>query len=214
MARVIRKGLIASDDMLALMKALLELGADQRLVKVAAHKNTVRALVRRDWIVNSTKVGGMMLTGRGIKALRELDTPGKRMDGICPRCGERPREGGSYCLPCRLAYARERRAKSGLTGNRPDRPCRLCGQPRYVSPNGYVASLCIVCSGRRSREYKWHVRRQINGEMKMCRCGRGPLAISKSGMAYDTCRECQREINRRHYLNRKRRNMLAKVRRT
>lgn len=134
-------------------EAMLQMNSEYFVpVNEAIDPKTIAALLVRDWIIEVEGPEGRLykITGRGRKALKAT-TKRTRRDGICPRCGERPRytsKGGRrqpYCRSCMRVVGHEYRQ----TLNRAElgqRPCAKCHErPRHLYPNGTWAHRCEEC---------------------------------------------------------------------
>jgi len=146
------------------------------------------------------------LTAQGEAIYRAFCTGYRRQDGICSRCGDRPRaRGASYCRQCENARMRHyREVKAGL--------CR-CGQPRAQSKSGRYYHQCADCHKRRTAAHyaNQHAKRlaaHAAGNPILCaRCKTRPCYISPSGSSSRaTCAECfaaqAQQINVRQYRKR------------
>lgn len=149
---------------------------------------TIRALceLSRGWVFASPGLDGVRytITGAGEKALKVYTPTVKRGDGICPRCGERPRrvrkQGANigtpapYCAACENRMAR-RKYRLGVDRLLPDRLCSRCRKrPRYVASTGRVYTYCRHCKNvlhrrRHRRERKFLLKRALAGEHIPCR---------------------------------------------
>lgn len=153
-------------DILIQLKAA---GGEERLfvpLPETCAAKTRAALMKRDWVVENAGPNGdplYQITGRGLAALNEPARHARR-DGICSRCGERPRYVGEsgrlqpYCRECQQQIGRDFRdslyqAKWGA------RPCARCGiRPRFRYPNGKWSYKCRECTreARRENDRKRH----------------------------------------------------------
>lgn len=82
-------------------------------VFLTANPHTINLMLERGWIRKSVGIDGTryLITWRGEDILRRASRPRRRRrtDGICPKCGKRPRETGKvYCRPCITDYGRIR----------------------------------------------------------------------------------------------------------
>lgn len=190
--------------MFAVLQRLHAAKADGAPLRALAdtHPKTLRALEDRDWIV-ATKLpdGGAVyaLTGRGEKALRVYSAPGKRLDGLCPTCGERPR--GQYASGRRKAYCDECTRISGhkqftLKGNqlKAETPCSRCHKrARLAFPSGKRSTYCAHCRKvlRRREKRRMHKRKLAliaAGTPPIClKCDQPVMHTDK--VVYDYCRE-------------------------
>lgn len=169
------------------------------------NKHTLRALVKRDWIVISPgkklDVTRAKITTRGQRAYKIYSDPDydtRRFDGICPTCETRPRhrhESGrleGYCLPCLQKYESRRGHRNR---RRPDGKCPDCGKPRYVSPSGHVATYCRSCRNAKHRAHKRKQQQELRqrieaGDVLLCqRCGERPRHVTPATVR-DWCYEC------------------------
>jgi hypothetical protein len=173
------------------------------------HPKTIRTLIAKDFMVCSTalKEPEYKITSRGVKALAEIRAQIQRRprkDGLCRTCGIRPvyvSPGGtkkSICKDCHNIYCRERYHLNGGQHYRADRPCSLCGAPRYVSPKGIVSRYCLTCRrkthGAYMRDYLRRLATRVKaGEVVTCsRCHERPVTASRNGYVQAYCRECLR----------------------
>lgn len=148
------------------------------------------ALERRDWAVFEGEYAS--ITRRGQKALATYKQPPLvRLDGICPRCGERPKAPGlAFCAECRRTYAREYQPDG-------EKPCPRCGErPRHVTASGRLTVYCAECQRAMMRESirrRWE--RVMAGEQILCaRCGKRPVYVTASGSAYAYCKNCYKQV--------------------
>lgn len=173
------------------------------------HKNTLRALARRDWIIASAStVDGTKykLTGRGAKALRvfSIPTESRRRDGMCPACEKRPKaftpngKPYGYCYEC---YRQKRNRHFRLFGKRskPGHVCPRCNlREVYKSGSGRSNTYCRECKNELHREYNARKRQDIvarilAGEFIPCRkCGERPIYLT-GNTPQDMCFECYTE---------------------
>lgn len=135
---------------------------DHPFVRLDLHHVTRRALLERDWALESPGDDGLRyrITGRGRTALKAYEVRTHRTDGICPRCNERPRAVSrtgrlyKHCYPCHREMANLRYHEGG-SQYREDRPCSDCGEkPRYRSPNGTMSTYCADCKNQRTAALK------------------------------------------------------------
>jgi hypothetical protein len=197
----------ASERMLVVLRCL-EQSKEQEFPFVfleGVGKKTIRALIERDWIFESPGLDGVRykITLNGSKALAAYSTSPYRSDGICPRCGLRPRHMAAngtlqpYCIECKRQQGNRAYA---LKGNRlkPDGLCASCKEkPRHVYPSGYVIPYCKEC--RREMRKAEKRRRQARllariraGEFVPClRCKKACRHIAGSTV-YDYCYDCYR----------------------
>lgn len=79
-------------------------------VDLKVNSRCIKTLLNRCWIAAIQRPQGTLysLTARGERALRVYSLPvaKHRTDGLCPACGERPKDDTGYCHPCYLAYHR------------------------------------------------------------------------------------------------------------
>lgn len=176
-----------------------------------AHGITLNALVERDWIFSSDGMDGTRykITGRGLKALDAYETPAQRRDGICARCGERPRHvtsGGrriSYCMECE----RERSRKRNNASRKQPGICKRCkSAPKQQYSSGNYADLCIACERARGREKNRRARQQQvraiqqGGPVPLCvKCKTAPVRVFANSVSR-WCAACGRVEIRRYKL--------------
>lgn len=133
-------------------------------------RRTISAMIRRDWIIASRGLDGVRykITGRGAKALKVYSRRLRRLDGICPECGERPkrvRASGvldSYCLECGRAINNRKRRRIARS-LRPGRVCSCCKKrPPHRYPGGLYSSYCCDCESRLARERRLRRKQQMS----------------------------------------------------
>jgi hypothetical protein len=184
-------------------------------VELDLDPRTIRFLTGQDWIVASRwGIDGKTLyqiTGRGEKAHGVFAKPGRRFDGICPECGERPKAIGKngykypYCLPCEHQLKARRRQLFGDEGK--IRLCPDCGL-RVVkrSSTGTFRSWCAPCEKKRRKEERRRRNQRYlalikRGDPPMCRrCKEQPRHLVGewvSDYCYQCYRDYQNEYNRR-----------------
>lgn len=181
------------------------------------HRNTHLKFFNAGWVIMSapkrkdTEIQKLRaqppayyaLTPQGEAIYQAFCTGYKRRDGICPRCGERPRTpGNEYCRECENERAKAFRVvKPGLCA---------CGQPRQQSKNGRYYDECADCLRRKNREryqaqHAARVAAQAAGRPITCAmpgCD-NPCYISPSGRSSKTtCASCANAISRRSNRNR------------
>lgn len=127
------------------------------------HLGTVKALTERGYITPRSAAPDehvYRMTGLGLDAYTLFKIPRLyRNDGLCPRCGKRPRQQyenrvANYCVECAIE-ARRVHYKRKAPLRDPNRPCARCGAtPRHIMRSA-VSSYCIDCyreKARKSRE--------------------------------------------------------------
>lgn len=189
---------------------------------------TLAALMRRDYVVKSSKVLHPFqrkeadnppvmwrITSRGRKAYKRFSTPSQsRSDGICPTCGERERhvtkngKRNAYCLLCSRESGRRKYALFGYQ-KKHGQLCPICGErERHVMPSGQIRAYCQPC--RREREKAKRKERNARdlariqaGEFLPCyRCKTRCRHVYGSTVS-DYCHECQVQYQREYcYENR------------
>lgn len=208
-------------NMLEMMKHIRDKGNPFAYVD-DVDPRTIRALVIRDWIVQSSgiKEGSRKreridedryrLTPRGERALKVYEIPpeeyAKRSDGICCRCGKNERGYYStgrrkpYCDDCLKKIAARKYALLGYQKN--PGICPKCGKrEKHIQANGKVRSYCKPCrrklsKRRRKRRNKNLVKRAKAGEVFLCyRCHERPRYLTGNTLQ-DYCRPCQLEYQR------------------
>lgn len=132
---------------------------------------SVRSLINRDWIIESTKAfpeTRYQITWRGIKALKILSASGKKhhADDMCSSCRKRPRHQypsrlHTYCLEC----IREKKRKTVRFKGHMHDPNKLCSRcherKRRVAASGEVYVYCETC-----QRAIWRQRHQIRRATK------------------------------------------------
>lgn len=196
---------VMSDQQLDVLRMLRDAAkADRPFIHLAGvHKRTLRALIEHDLIFESPGLDGVRykITGRGVKTLAAYERPTRRSDGLCPRCGERPRrirkrgkhkgEPGPYCVECeRRIYHRNHAL--GLLHLNPETPCSRCKKrPRHVYPSGKMITYCYHCrSVLRKRERRRKMKRKLAriaaGELIKClKCDQPVYHTDRT--VYDYC---------------------------
>lgn len=188
-------------------------------VELDLRKKWQRIFLNEDWLTISideyTGKVAYKITLRG-KRLLEVFARKLRNDGICPVCGERPRQRyasgrlGAYCTPCDSA------ARWNTTT---DEPCSKCKQrPRHKSKSGVQLDYCEPC-GRAAGRQK-HARLRVNrrerinrGEQIMCSaCGEKPVHVTERSVYY-YCIECKRERDAVYQQRKERNRKLRRLRR-
>ena len=174
---------------------------------------TRSALCRKDWAVESPGLDGVRykVTGRGRKAYAVFSTPTemRRWDGICPRCGLRPKAVTAnghklgYCEAC-ASEAKKRNYQLRGDGWHHDaeRLCPDCGlRPVHVTANGHVHPYCRECKNRRSRQEhrlrneRKRQRIQAGEHIGCVTCG-APVYYSENWV-YDYCQEHYRQMQQK-----------------
>jgi len=129
-------------------------GVDGRTIRALCDSSNEHS---RGWAFESQGLDGVRytITGAGERALKVYAPRLKRGDGICPRCGERPRRirkrgakagtPAAYCVACESRMAK-RKLELGIQHRRPGQLCPRCHKrTRYVSPSGRIGSYCPHC---------------------------------------------------------------------
>lgn len=209
-----RLGLVHMTARMMIVLDRLHAAGDVYLWLGDVSRRTIRALVERDWIVAGTLRQPLYrITGRG-KAAREVFLkPGRRLDGICPRCCKRPR--GWYQTGARKAYCDEclkqaQNRQHALKGRQldPHGVCATCKQrPRLVRASGDVCIYCAECRrARRKEERRTHQRRLkariAAGEHVPCIHCDQPRYQTPNHV-YDYCYEHYREQQRNYHRRKK-----------
>jgi hypothetical protein len=164
---------------------------------------TIRALQSRDWMVISKGLDGTRyrITGRGLKAFNEYNTPsGRRFDNICPSCGINSREGyfpsgkkRPYCLECQ-----RKNHKKGKVS--PASLCSACkSAPRHQYRSGQASAYCTDCQRAKSLEQKRRrLERVLRGETILCSCCHEAPVYCNRTTASSYCHECLREYQNKN----------------
>lgn len=108
-----------------------------------ADSRTIEALLERKWVFARPRgLAKYQITDEGLQAVKVYEPdPIKRVDGLCPRCGERPRRMRStgtpapYCGQCEADMQRRNRAL-GLQYRRSDAICPRCKTSTPFTPTG------------------------------------------------------------------------------
>lgn len=190
-------------------------GAPFAALPKGTDKRTVTALEERDWIYAGDFTAPVYaITLRGEKALKACEGIINRRDGLCPKCGERPRpitSGGklaAYCHVCESQRAKEKAAR-GAAKIDPSRGCSRCGNhPLHRYSTGRYSTYCTACEQARSRakSQRSTARRralaQSGGYIKLCpRCNQKPVVVTANAIA-SYCVDCRRLLHRRWKLRR------------
>lgn len=169
------------------------------------HKRTINALVRFDWIFESPGLDGVRykITLRGEKALKVYERPTYRYDGLCPRCGLRPKKNwssGKTCGYCDECLRKRDKRQYALKGHqfRPDSVCPMCKErPRLTYRNGKQHTYCAECrharrAQERRRQHDLNLERIARGEVLLCRRCKAQPRYHTNKYVYDLCPDCQR----------------------
>lgn len=174
-------------------------------------ERTLNTLEDRDWIVAGDKHQPYYrITKRGLNILAKCDVPVLRRDGICIRCGERPRHVNgsgkteSYCYECERARCNEKEAR--LRRIPPKKPCRHCkAAPRHqYQPSGTWSDFCADCDrmlrGRRKHrsqsEYREQIRQGLRPVPVCASCKAKPVVLCENSVAH-YCADCRPVMTRR-----------------
>ncbi len=200
-------------DVLRYLRAVR--GQDGGMVPLAyplAHGITLHHLIDRDWIVEDAGYYG--ITGRGLKALALYEPRRNRSDGVCPRCGQRPRHvrssgmSDAYCLECLRARGRKRTAEHRNQGD-PDRMCSRCHEkPRHRYSGGHVSTYCADCERERSNAKSRRAKANLLNDIRagapvpLCQhCKQKPRRVFANSIS-NYCADCGPRLMRRWKLNR------------
>lgn len=178
-----------------------------------AHGKTIKTMIERDWIFESPGVDGVRykITHRGLKALQAYACKPYRKDGICPRCGQKPRhvrssgDLDSYCIDCLRVIGRRKQAL-GKFGD-PNRPCSRCGKrPRHRFPGGKLSTYCQHCGKVVRRKNNRKAERRLfkaishGAPVPPCQiCKQRPRRVFANCVA-KYCTECGRDVVRKSKL--------------
>ena len=172
---------------------------------------TIKSLLRRDWIQRSARLDGTgddyKITNRGrvaAKECREYTPRDYRYDGICAKCGERPksRARAGYCEVCQKQANRELREKNPRYHTRhKGKVCKNCKKNTITHHK-----LCNKCHYQNQRAMKRRHAQEIEAGIRdapICpTCNERPRAI-RAGMLIGYCVECNRNhykgVNKRKY---------------
>lgn len=184
------------------------------------HGRTLNTLQKRDWVQRSPRpmssAYDYKITNRGRKAYQaycEYEPAPRRNDGICPRCGERPRDARiGYCIPCRREWDREWSSKrTDYHRRNTGKLCYRCGQ-HPISTN----TVCNVCHAQDMVKRRARLADEIHKgqrEVPMCpRCNERPRYLGETYIL-PYCKPCQYEKDVAHYHRRKARKMRERFQR-
>lgn len=177
-------------------------------------ERTLNTLEDRDWIVAGDRYQPYYrITKRGLNILAKCDVQVRRRDGICFKCGERPRHVNgkgkteNYCYECERARCNEKQAR--LRRIPPTKPCRHCKiAPRHqYQPSGAWSNFCADCDRmlrkRRkhtsSRELRELIRQGLRDVPTCPRCKERPCVLHPNSVAY-VCAVCKPIVERRYKL--------------
>jgi hypothetical protein len=193
---------IAQFNVLGAMNTL-RLKGDYFIDLSDVHGQIVTSLVGRGYIAPRSAAPDehvYRMTGLGLDAYNLFKVPRLyRKDGLCPRCGKRPRQDyghrlGNYCVEC-AAEVRHKHYKAKATLRDPNKPCARCGAtPRHVTPAA-VSSYCIDCYRERVREKQQHRRERLSADAPCVRCGATPRYVSGRRIT-PYCHDCFKAQNR------------------
>lgn len=189
-----------------------------------AHGTTIKGLVERDWIFASVGLDGVRycITGRGEDALHAYKEAINRRDGICPKCGERPRhvrrsgKVDAFCLECLHDLSRRRREVLKNHMGNLERPCSRCHKrPRHRYAGGEYSTYCRHCErvNRRCNQRKQRRRTlkavQAGGPVPLCKkCKAAPCRVYPNSIS-NYCLACKSMVQRRQKLARTLRRAMA-----
>lgn len=218
-----RNGILLSSMQFAVLKDLYnakQAGYDFVFLP-NTHARTLNPMFELDWIFKSPGIDGVRykITKRGEEVFHIFDRQPYRNDGLCPQCGQRPRETrkkghkkgrlAPYCSVCKKEVENRRYHKNGRRLN-PETLCSRCKQrPRHVYPSGNMITYCYECRADIRKEEK---QRQAIRLLEQLQTDSPPLCIrcksaprySTGKTVYDYCYTCYRETQnewmRRHKL--------------
>lgn len=183
---------------------------------------TLETLVERDWIVSGdVSAPFYRITKRGLDVLAQCDVRVVRKDGICPRCGERPkhiRASGrqdAYCDECESARAKVKEKKRRRTP--PTDNCRHCHEhPRHqYQPSGTWSDYCAECDRMlrklrkhtTAKEYRERIRQGVKPVPLCAACKERPVVLCENSVAH-YCAVCRPKKTREWKVKR----MYARIR--
>lgn len=194
----------------------MRLSGEQYVDLSEVKRQIVNALEKRGYIAPLSahrKETRYRMTALGLEAYA-LFRPARmyRTDGMCPKCGERPRldyngRSTGYCRECLYAIKRDSRLH-GNSRSASD-PCVKCGAtPRHVS-SGKVTSYCEACFKAQNRKNRQSRQARLlaqiaAGDVPTCSepdCDQPVRHTAKHVSNY--CVEHDRECNRRSYRTRR-----------
>ena len=175
-------------------------------------ERTLETLEDRDWIVSGDRTHPYYrITKRGLNILAKCDVQVQRRDGICFRCGERPRYVNSkgktenYCYECERKRSNEKQAR--LRRIKPTKPCRRCkAAPRHqYLPSGLWSDFCTDCDRllrkqrkhTTSRELRELIRQGLRPVPTCPRCKEHPCVLHPNSVAH-ACAVCKPILQRRY----------------
>jgi hypothetical protein len=175
-------------------------------------ERTLTTLQKRDWIVAGDKQSPYYrITKRGLNILAKCDVPVQRRDGICPKCGLRPKRVNkqgrqeAYCDPCENERSRR---KNAVMRRKPPKnmTCVHCkAAPKHQhQPSGLWSRYCSACDKllRKNRKHRTQAefREQIQQGLRpvpLCaRCKEQPVVLCENSVAH-YCAECRLLMTRR-----------------
>lgn len=190
----------------------MRLSGEQYVDLSEVKKQIVNALEKRGYIAPLSayrKETRFRMTALGLEAYALFRPPRMyRTDGMCPKCGERPRldyngRSTGYCRECLYEIKRDSRLH-GNSRSASD-PCVKCGAtPRHISA-GKVTSYCLPCFKAQNRKNRQARQQRLleqiaAGNVPTCAvpdCDQPVRHTAKHVSAY--CLEHERECNRRSY---------------
>lgn len=191
------------------LRAALEQDAPFLLLDPAQDRElderTLFTLAERDWIVEGDVTESYYrITKRGLNILAKCDEVVQRRDGMCPKCGDRPRHvNGSgrqeaYCYECGRAHDNEKQTR--LRRIPPTKPCRRCkSAPRHqYQPSGLWSNFCTDCDRllRKQRkhtgakELRERIRRGEKPVPTCPACNERPVVLCENSVAH-YCAVCR-----------------------
>lgn len=177
-------------------------------------ERTLNTLEDRDWIVAGDQHQPYYrITKRGLNILAKCDVQVQRRDGICFKCGERPRHVNgkgkteNYCYECE----RDRQNKKQALARRqpPTKPCAYCHEkPRHqYLPSGTWSHYCyehdrMLRKQRKitaSRELRELIRQGLRPVPTCPRCKERPVVLHPNSVAH-VCAVCKPIVERKYKL--------------
>jgi len=166
---------------------------------------TILTLMERDWIVSGDKENRhYRITRRGLAVLVECDKQVQRRDGICFKCGVRPRHVNgngkteNYCYTCERERCNAK--QRALRRKPPTKPCNHCkSAPRHqYQPSDTWSKFCYDCDRMLRKERKRPSAKEQRERIRLglkpvpiCgKCKARPVVLCENSVAHycSTCR--------------------------
>lgn len=153
----------------------------------------LRRLCKRDLLVKSEGPDGRKhkITSRGRRYFFIYrDTPPPRSDGMCPKCGERPKNNTGYCQPCSTEYRRQLIAANPYHVPVPkEKICKDCRKAKSVQN-----SRCHACFRAYKRKTTKAFRDRHADNPPLCtHCGERPRKVYATTLS-PYCEPCRAKL--------------------